>query len=295
MTPELNSTIVHLLDRNPAAATALAREALVADPEDIALRSLLAVALAESGQHDEAIVIAQQAIQAEPGSPMHWVALAKIYRAADRSQEAIDAARRAVELDPTDSFVWYAYGRTLLGRLDTGVGDSGERSQLLACARHAATQALELDPAWAESHILAADVHNSGREWRAALESSQRGLSLEPMNAMGHRAAGQALLGLGRRREAGNHLLQAGHLNPRLKDPAHLLISTRGRGATICFLLALTGMAVLALAVGAPPVAVLIPTVLIALSTLPRLWLRRGQFSRDARSARRSLIATTKH
>jgi predicted O-linked N-acetylglucosamine transferase (SPINDLY family) len=86
---------------------------LAHSPEDSRAQSLLAGALSESGQHDEACELADRALAAHSREPQQACAAAEIHRRAGKFRRALDLAILACQLEPGNEANWLVRARIL--------------------------------------------------------------------------------------------------------------------------------------------------------------------------------------
>jgi Tfp pilus assembly protein PilF len=121
--------------------------------------------------------------------------LAHAYLALSRSdqgklKEALEAARAAVGIAPDVAFFRYVYAVVL------------HRSERDTEARGEVEEAIRLDPDDERHFALLASIHLARRDWQAALEAAERGLSLNPEDVTCANLRSMALVRLGRKAEA---------------------------------------------------------------------------------------------
>jgi len=138
----------------------------------------------------------------DPEDPLALVLFAESLSYLKRHDEACTNARRAVHLAPDWDLAHYVLG-VALWRAD-------EDKKALVHAR----EAIRLDPEDADHFALAAAIHESLYDWKAALAAADEGLARDPENVGCLNRRTTALTKLGRRDEAVRTSKGALHLNP---------------------------------------------------------------------------------
>ena len=80
------------------------RDAVAADPTDLANRNLLGVCDYKLKRHEEAVACFLRADEIDPRSGIDWANLASNLRDLGKTQEAIAMDKKALSLDPTIGF-----------------------------------------------------------------------------------------------------------------------------------------------------------------------------------------------
>jgi ribosomal protein S12 methylthiotransferase accessory factor len=80
------------------------REAVAADPEDIANHNLLGFCYYKLKRHEEAVACFLRAVEINPSSGIDWANLASNLRDLGRTKEAIAMYKKALILDPSIGF-----------------------------------------------------------------------------------------------------------------------------------------------------------------------------------------------
>src|SRR6266853_379555 len=96
-------------------------------------------------------------------------------------ERAIDHLQRALKLDPKFARAWAALAGWRV--FDYEYFTSGSYQQVLAEARYAAEQALELDPKLSDAHFAMSTILTLEWNWKAAEAEINRALALDPGNA----------------------------------------------------------------------------------------------------------------
>lgn len=126
--------------------------------------------------------------------PEDWISHAMLAFALlrqEKPQDAVAEARRAVGHGPDASYAHYVLALALL--------EAGKRAE----ARAAAIRALEIDPADPDYHSLLGWMDLGAKRWADALENAEKGLALDAEHVQSANVRAQALVKLGRGREAG--------------------------------------------------------------------------------------------
>ena len=91
---------MHLMERDPAKARAIAQEVSTAAPEDVGALDVLARAQLAQGDAQQAISTLERVVRLQPRSAAPLVALADVQRSANNSSAALASLRKAVTLQP---------------------------------------------------------------------------------------------------------------------------------------------------------------------------------------------------
>jgi Flp pilus assembly protein TadD len=169
-------------------------------------------ALHGAGQFAEAAVMADEAIRLAPMDPrgfrLRSMALRSVAGQSSGShrvgigQEAVDSAREAVRLAPSEAsgYVGLAQSLALVG--------------LTAEADAAAQRAIGLAPGSASTWVAASLVALGAKNWNAAIDASQRALSIDANNYAALNNLGVALRASGKGRQGTEVLARAARLQP---------------------------------------------------------------------------------
>jgi Tfp pilus assembly protein PilF len=112
----------------------------------------------------------------------------------EKVQDAVAEAQRAVGHQPDASYAHYVLALAFL--------DAGKDAE----ARAAASRALEIDPADPDYHSLLGWMDLGAKRWSEALANAEKGLALDPEHVQSANVRAQALVKLGRGKEAGDTL-----------------------------------------------------------------------------------------
>jgi len=139
-------------------------------------------------------------------------------RTKDGLTKAIAYFKRAIEADPSyalayaglaDTYFWIAYGAV----------EEATRKERFEQSRSNALKALELDPFVAEAHAVLATVKvKHDRDPRAAEQSFERAIALNPNCAMAYSRYTLFLVAMGRLKDALQHAKRAQELDPVSPD-----------------------------------------------------------------------------
>jgi tetratricopeptide (TPR) repeat protein len=169
-------------------------------------------ALYGDGQFAEAAVMADEAIRLAPldarGFRLRSMALRSVAGQSSGphrvgiGQEAVDSAREAVRLAPAEAsgYVGLAQSLALVG--------------LTAEADAAAQRAIRLAPGSASTWVAASLVALGAKNWNAAIDASQRALSIDANNYAALNNLGVALRASGKGRQGTEVLARAARLQP---------------------------------------------------------------------------------
>lgn len=268
-----------------------ARAGLAADPNDPQLVRLLAASLCEAGDLTEALAAARQAVALQPDSPWaHQILGWTIYKWG-RHADAAAQLGHSLALDPDEAETHVMRAEALLKQADrapsrrTGLG-----KKLIDQAEWHGSEAIRLEPAEAGGYLMRAKACFA-RGWTVPAEGWVRqGLSVEPDNPVGHQLLGAAAQLRGNTREAADHFVTAGKLNPRSRTPMAMLRGLRRAALPIGGVALFVALGVLRVvgraAGGAGAVVALVGvvTAVVAYSLGARWWARRSM-SEEARAA----------
>jgi len=159
--------------RFPEAAEALSK-AVRLDPDSPRPRLMLAYALWQSEQRDEAILVLRRLIERSPGNADAWFNLGNFYRAERQFQDAVRAFARAAQLQPGNAAarVNLAYVLVQSGRFDE--------------AEVSVRSALEIFPDEADLLVNLAQIQRATQRSREAVATLDRCVALAPAHP-GHR------------------------------------------------------------------------------------------------------------
>ena len=153
--------------RFPEAAEALSK-AVRLDPDSPRPRLMLAYALWQSEQRDEAILVLRRLIERSPGNADAWFNLGNFYRAERQFQDAVRAFARAAQLQPGNAAarVNLAYVLVQSGRFDE--------------AEVSVRSALEIFPDEADLLVNLAQIQRATQRSREAVATLDRCVALAP-------------------------------------------------------------------------------------------------------------------
>ena len=165
--------------------------------------------LLQQGRTDLAETQLREALAEDPqnGTALALLALCQS-RQPSRRREAVQTARQAVGLAPDDSFCHYVLAIALTER----GGAANEEERLVARSAEqreavaAVGEAIRQDPYDARYFALLSSLRLGLKEWMAALDAAEKGLEVDPLHVGCTNCRAQALVGLGRKREAGQTL-----------------------------------------------------------------------------------------
>jgi tetratricopeptide (TPR) repeat protein len=268
-----------------ADAVALAGGYLAESPDDPELARLLAVALDETGQHDQAAAVAERALALQPDRAEAHRTLGWVRHHQGRGHDAAGLLARALSLAPDDDAGHLMRGEVLV-RLATGPGPTRPvRDRWIAEAEAHAGEALRLQPdepgaalLHAKLRVVAGDA--AGTEWWA-----RRALALAPDHEVGHSLLGLAARLRGDRRAAADRFVAAGSAALDSDVPLTLLRDAHRRGVvktSVAVGLPTLGAAGLAAVVGGPALA-LVPPVVVVAAVVIRWRIRRSLSDRARR------------
>ncbi|MET8080970.1 tetratricopeptide repeat protein [Streptomyces sp. NPDC005303] len=165
-----------------------------------------ALALAETGRHQEAAALFARHLAADPTDTMSWSLLAHCRRELGDPEGALDATDQGLRYDPTDAYVWRIRALTLLTleRHADAVDAAAEAVRLapggwathnaharalatvpggLPAARAAALRSTELAPQEPQAHFTLGYVAQASGDHQTAARSYRTVLRLNPQHA----------------------------------------------------------------------------------------------------------------
>ena len=191
-----------------AEAVPILRSVSADEPDNLAVRQLLGVALAKLGQISEAIDVFDGILSAQPDNAEIHLNLAVILSRTGRLAEAIPHFRAVLARDPDSAVAHLVLGQYLASRsepnealghlaaaarLDSGNPTAhrvlgqfqlshGHNAQAIAHL----TRALNLDPSSAQAHYSIGVAYSRQRDWSSARRHLSDSIRLEPNNAQAH-------------------------------------------------------------------------------------------------------------
>lgn len=179
-----------------AEAADLLRTATRLDRDSPRPRLLLAYALVQGNQPDDAITVLRRLIERHPSNADAWFNLGNLLRKQRRLEEAIHALRRAAQLRPESP-----EARINLGLVLVQHGKLEEAERELSAS-------IALFPAEPDLWINLAQVQRVTRRWTQAVATLDRCIALDPAHA-GYRVTRALALHEGGRSEAALETLDA--------------------------------------------------------------------------------------
>lgn len=149
-----------------------------------------------------------------------------------RYDDAIKYLREAVQLDAKDSNAHYTLALVLFTKWEVALGSGANPTDAPAAFREVVEQAkatTELKPDHARAYLFWGLALKYLKEYKAALEPLQRGLTIEPETFDLHLALGQVLAETGDRTGAEASLKTAQQLRPNDLRPANELAKLKSR------------------------------------------------------------------
>lgn len=215
-------------------AAAVAESGLAEYPDDAQLLGLLGTTALAVGDTKRALQVARSCVAANPDSDAAHLFHSTALRAIGRNAEAADAAQQAVALSP-----WWSPAHE--GAADAYIAMMGahrsNRDQYLSAAVHHSMTSIQLDPMRTAGPICMASIALLYGEWSTAEQWGRRALELDPTDITGHQVLGLAAQGRGDRHAAGEHLVDAGRLDPRSGSNTQMLKDLVASGPTTLVLL----------------------------------------------------------
>lgn len=114
----LARSIEHLSRNEPAQAEDCARQAIAADPHNLAALNALAYSLHVQAKHRESEEVYLELANLEPSQPLHWMNVGTARRCDDRIDEALYAFARAAALGANTADFYYNVALAHIGRDD---------------------------------------------------------------------------------------------------------------------------------------------------------------------------------
>jgi tetratricopeptide (TPR) repeat protein len=159
-----------------ASRSAAAMQALLeAHPENDEAHHLLAEALMESGQMEDALRAGQRASDLAARNASHWILLGRISRKMGQLDQSLAALAKAREIAPQD------------GHIATECGLTFEAQQRWDLALEAYRSGLKVDPENAELHYRMGVVHKNMRAYSDAASELRKAVQIEPQNLAAHK------------------------------------------------------------------------------------------------------------
>lgn len=120
-------------------AAQITRRIVARSPQSGDAWGFLGLALARSGQKDEALGCFEKAVNLQPDNPALWAQLALLYRAKGNVGAELDALQRVLANNPGDSLGWLFLGEVRLrrGEMDEAASALGKATTLLPDSPHA--------------------------------------------------------------------------------------------------------------------------------------------------------------
>ncbi len=185
-------------------------EALVRDPHNPDLLTLLGHVYRDWNRPEDAERCAREAVESNPGDPLALALLAVLSSDSGRNTESERLYLEALRFDPTNPFLLKGYAHLMY------------RAGQLEKAQRLAEASLEQDPEDAGAHSMLAVILTERSRKSAAEGAGREGLRLSPDEEYSHLGAGLAFYGNGRPFKAKRHIREALRLNPDDPDTISL-------------------------------------------------------------------------
>lgn len=198
-----------------------ATAALAADPDDVQLLRLLALAQSDGGAGSTSIDTARRAIALQPEDPRGYRVLGSILYDARRYEESVEQFRHGLALAPQDASLHAGIVEPLL-KTARRVGRRPNRPLLDEATRHA-DEVLRVSPSWPEGHLLLAKIAAMRRDTEGIRAHSRQALERDPNNALGRQLLGLAAELDGDVTTAASHYVEAGRTDPQAGNSMALL------------------------------------------------------------------------
>ncbi|SCK25921.1 methyltransferase domain-containing protein [Vogesella sp. LIG4] len=199
-----------------AAAEALYRQHLAANPDDAAGQHWLGCALHQQGRDAEALPWLQQAVQADSTPAAWWFSLGIVSASLQHYADAVAAFRAALARDAGQYFFW-----TNLGASEAALGNAEQAEQ-------AWLQALQLKPDMPDAWFLLSAHHAANGEAALAQQCNYRGIVCEGVSKHPPATLAQALAETGQPEAAQALLRQWLVQQPDNAIAQHLLAACGG-------------------------------------------------------------------
>ncbi|MHC4398681.1 MAG: tetratricopeptide repeat protein, partial [Planctomycetota bacterium] len=199
----------------------ICRRVVEAGPNLAWAHSALGVALAELGQHSEAIEALKKAIELDPGMAEAHSALGRAYAGLKDHSHAHQALSEAHRLAPSGQTAYEAAasGLAWAEQMDEA---SQQRRELFQSAFDLFTEASEANPSDPLVWVGLGRAHWRLGKRANALKTLHKAIIVGPQSGVAHAVLGQYLLAEGEREKARSALRKASHLEPELTEAARL-------------------------------------------------------------------------
>jgi len=184
--------------RNFGAASELARQARMQDPENLPLARLEAQALRQSGKPDQAFAVLEGVVQKRPNDPEVFIALAELYSDAGRGAQAVKVLQDAQAKFPSDMSLTFELAAVF------------EKQKKFAESEAVFRQLLAKEPDHAGAlNYLGYMLAERGERLNESVDLIQRALKLDPDNGSYLDSLGWAYFKSGKFDLAAEHLKRA--------------------------------------------------------------------------------------
>lgn len=255
-----------------ADAVPLLQRAIVAEPESVYPRCVLAGCLIEMGRHDDGRKMAESAIALSPefstAHRMHSIALLEL----GQRKAALDAAGEAVRLSPSDA------------NSMTALAEAQLANRRFEDAVRSAHRVLALDSGSFDGHYLLGRIALGRKDWKDAETHCREALRIEPRNWVVMNNLGVALQGQRRHKEAISAFENAAKLNPKAELVRQNLFSQTQRyiGVGVITIVVAQGIRI-GVQAHANPVALIVGLAILLLGAWIVYQIRKRQLSPTAR------------
>ncbi len=201
----------------------MAREGLLATPDDPELLRALSYALSSQDRLHEALEVADHACARHPQSPDLHYQRGVVLRDMSRGGESIVAMERAIALAPHSAHLHMARAEAILDFARHLAPRSEAKRHAIEQAEVSAREAQRLMPGQANPHLVLAKVRIDQRRWGDAESLVRRAMEIEPNSSLTHQLLGIVAQQRGNRKEAADHFVEAARLDPRSDHSLRLL------------------------------------------------------------------------
>ncbi len=153
------------------AAVRILRQVTEWQPEKPGAWYYLGVALADSGEREQAIAAYQKAIELDAKENTFWYNLGLVYGDLGRNEETTAAFQKAIELDLNDAYPWNGLGIICLAQ------------EMFEEAIKHFIRALEIDPKFKWAYANLGDVYRKQGRQDEAIAAYQKAIELDPKYA----------------------------------------------------------------------------------------------------------------
>jgi Flp pilus assembly protein TadD len=212
-----------LRTRRHEEAERMARDALLASPDDPDLLHALSHSLSSQDRLHEALEVAEHACARHPDNPDLHYQRGVVLGDLQRGGESIVALEHAISLAPHSANLHMARAEAILEFRRHLPRRSEARLHATQQAEVSAIEAQRLGPGRAAPHLVAAKVRVAQQRWGDADSLVRRAMEIEPNSSLAHQLLGIIAQQRGNRKAAADHFVEAARLDPRSDHSLRLL------------------------------------------------------------------------